>query len=333
MLKMRYPIAILLISGVIGAWSTSKVTAVTEQQGAASFAVSGHQLAELEAALQEQVVSTPDQVSSEPRTWTDATGKHTLEGTLEGGSGDVVTIRTVAGEQKQVPIARLSVKDAGIASQLTAPRVDAKSKVFLGKVVAILDGDTIHIRTVDEDTRTIRLDGIDAPEKGQPFGNKAQDRLGELVFQKDVRVEYKELDRYGRYLGVVYAENRNINLRLVRDGLAWHYRKYSKDEVLATAELVAKEEAIGIWSDKSPIAPWDWRGGARDAVAATGDAKDEADPKPDTPTADDPIVYITDSGAKYHRSGCRHLKNSSISIPLSRAKSAYDPCGTCKPPK
>ena len=92
---------------------------------------------------------------------------------------------------------------------------------FTGKVVSIADGDTVTV-LVDKTQHRIRLVGIDAPESGQAFGNKAQMALGDKVFGKDVKVEWMERDRYKRILGTIYLDGRWINKEMMAEGWAWH---------------------------------------------------------------------------------------------------------------
>ena len=126
-----------------------------------------------------------------------------------------------------------------------------------GKVVSIADGDTITVLDADKKQHKVRLTGIDAPEKKQAFGAKSKARLGELVAGKDVVVEWKDKDTYGRTLGKVRQGSLDVNLQMVKDGLAWHYKKYSKSAELSGAE--AKAGKKGLWADPSPMPPWDFR--------------------------------------------------------------------------
>lgn len=130
-----------------------------------------------------------------------------------------------------------------------------------GKVIKIVDGDTLDILNAVNETFRIRLEGIDTPEKGQPYGKNADELLGQLTFGQTVEVKEVGTDRYGRILGRVFVDGVDVNHALVTAGLAWHYVKYSDDESLAEAELEARAAKIGIWSEDAPkpIAPWDWR--------------------------------------------------------------------------
>ena len=133
------------------------------------------------------------------------------------------------------------------------------SNELTGKVVHISDGDTI---TVLDQTRTsykIRLYGIDAPESRQPFGNVSKKHLGGLLGGGTVRVEWKSKDKYGRIVGTVFVGDLNVNLKMVQDGMAWHFKKYDSSKVFADAETTAKEKHLGLWKDKTPVPPWEYR--------------------------------------------------------------------------
>lgn len=128
------------------------------------------------------------------------------------------------------------------------------------KVIGVRDGDTIDIITVDKFTITIRLDGIDCPEKKQAFGEKAKQFTSNFAFGQFVRIKSNGKDGYGRILGEVFNDKGiSLNKSLLRNGLAWHYKKYSKSADLASLHEKAKAGRIGLWADKNPIAPWDFR--------------------------------------------------------------------------
>ncbi len=136
-----------------------------------------------------------------------------------------------------------------------------------GKVTGITDGDTIELLDADYNRHKVRLDGIDAPEKKQAFGAKADKALGDKIFLKQVRIEYKAKDRYGRILGTVFLKERNINREMVTEGMAWHYKKYSKDKELAAEEKEAREAKRGLWADKEPVPPWEFRAPAKESAS------------------------------------------------------------------
>jgi endonuclease YncB( thermonuclease family) len=128
-----------------------------------------------------------------------------------------------------------------------------------GKVVRIADGDTITILDDSKAQHKIRFEHIDTPEKKQAFGEKAKQYLSSMIFGKTVKVVIKEKDRYGRNIGTVFLDKKNINLAMVKAGLAWHYKFYSKDKSFAEAEIESRKNKIGLWADPKPIPPWEFR--------------------------------------------------------------------------
>lgn len=143
----------------------------------------------------------------------------------------------------------------------------ASATLLEGKVVAIADGDTITILDTANRQHRIRLTGIDAPESRQAFGNVSRENLSRLIFGRLVIVEYNKLDRYGRVLGKVTLDGKDICLEQIRDGLAWHFKRYEAEQDLrdrrsyGQAERFAREQTRGLWKDASPTPPWDYRGG------------------------------------------------------------------------
>lgn len=184
----------------------------------------------------------------------------------------------------------------------------------------VLDGDTVIVQDEFGNEATIRLNGIDAPESEQPYGLDSTQKLKQLVTGRTLTVSITGADRYKRLLGQIWVDNTSVQHELVSNGLAWHYKKYNSEESLANAESNARKSNTGLWEDDSAISPWDWRNGARNV-----------EEKPESIRTTDVTVYVTRTGSKYHRSGCRYLSKSKIPIPLSRARSAYSPCSRCNP--
>lgn len=158
--------------------------------------------------------------------------------------------------------ARMALFCALIVGISTATLADT----LIGKVVGITDGDTITVLDEDQQKeRKIRLMGIDTPEKAQPFGQNAKQSLSDLVFGQQVSVEWHKLDRDKRIVGKVLVNDQDANLEQVRRGLAWHYKKYEREQepldraTYSQAEIEARMGNRGLWSDLSPIPPWDWR--------------------------------------------------------------------------
>lgn len=128
-----------------------------------------------------------------------------------------------------------------------------------GKVVSITDGDTFVILNDQKEQIKIRLHGIDAPEKKQDFGTVAKNYLSSLIYNKEITIDYKNLDRYGRTIGIVFIEQLNVNEKMLEEGMAWHFKKYDKNSDWAALEDKAKEAKKGLWLQPNAIAPWEWR--------------------------------------------------------------------------
>ncbi len=133
------------------------------------------------------------------------------------------------------------------------------AKELRGKVVRVADGDTITVLDSEKTQHKIRLDRIDAPEKKQAFGSKSREHLAGMVAGKDVKVEWKKKDRYGRVLGIVFAGETEVNLKMIEDGYAWHYSHFDKTPAYAEAEKAAREAKRGLWVDPNPINPYEFR--------------------------------------------------------------------------
>ena len=133
-------------------------------------------------------------------------------------------------------------------------------QTMTGKVIKIADGDTFTILIEDNKQVKVRFHGIDCPESKQDFGTRAKQFTSELAFSKVVNVQIKNIDRYGRTIGiVVLPDGKILNEELLRVGLAWHYKHYDKSEKFAALENQAKASKVGIWSMNNQIAPWEFR--------------------------------------------------------------------------
>jgi micrococcal nuclease len=140
---------------------------------------------------------------------------------------------------------------------LSAPAIAA---TFSGRVISILDGDTIEVLH-NKRAERIRLSGIDCPEKGQAYGHKAKNAVADLVFGKEVMLQTHGLDKYGRTIADVLLQNgKNVNQELVKDGWCWWYRKYAPANfVLEKLEKDARDSKNGLWVDPTPVPPWVYR--------------------------------------------------------------------------
>lgn len=133
-------------------------------------------------------------------------------------------------------------------------------KAISYRVIGVKDGDTI-VLLVDGKPLTVRLNHIDCPEKKQDYGSKAKYFVSDRCFDKMITLKHNnKYDRYNRLLAeIILSNGDNLNKELVRNGLAWNYKKYSSDKDYNAIELKARQNKIGIWSYEDPIAPWDWR--------------------------------------------------------------------------
>ena len=132
---------------------------------------------------------------------------------------------------------------------------------WTGEVVGVADGDTIAVIHQLEKI-SIRLYGIDTPEKKQAFGNKARRYTNATVRKKSVKIVPIEQDRYGRTVAMVFVAGECLNEALIRDGYAWVYRKYCRKDFCGDwlrLESIARENRQGLWLDRNPTPPWEWR--------------------------------------------------------------------------
>ena len=143
---------------------------------------------------------------------------------------------------------------------------------FTAKVQRVVDGDTVHVIDKAGKKFKVRLTGIDAPEKNQPYGLAATYKLTEILINKLVLLKSKPnngkpytIDRYKRVLAKIILDGKDINLSQVLTGYAWHFKRYQKQqspsdrELYSEAEIDAKKNKLGLWGEKNPIAPWKWR--------------------------------------------------------------------------
>jgi len=132
---------------------------------------------------------------------------------------------------------------------------------FTVKVVAVTDGDTFKGLTADNKQITFRMQGIDAPEKKQAYGNRSKEYLSELIFDKTVLIKIQtKSDRYGRHVVWVYTlDGKDVSAEMLKAGMAWHYKQYDKSEEYANLENQARRKQTGLWKDKNPTPPWEYR--------------------------------------------------------------------------
>jgi micrococcal nuclease len=214
---------------------------------------------------------------------------------------------------------------------------------FVGKVVGVADGDTITV-LVDRQPHKIRLHGIDAPERDQPYATKAKQLASDLVFGQVVRVDVVDIDRYGRHVGIVHlGDGRILNHELVKAGLAWWYEEYApNDTTLRRFEEDARRGRLGLWDDENPTPPWRHRATKRPKPKQSGDeaegqrpslwrmlfgtrASDAAPPD----AGQNGMVFVTSTGTKYHGSTCRYARNAKTISLDHAAAGGYQACKVC----
>ncbi|MES2650624.1 MAG: thermonuclease family protein [Bacteroidota bacterium] len=152
-----------------------------------------------------------------------------------------------------------------VFSQTPQKQTNLENQIFTAKVIRVMDGDTMEALYKNKPIK-IRLAHIDCPEKRstQPFNNQAKKALSDLCFGQQVTIYAENYDRYGRLIAIVLNNKKQIvNQEMIKRGMAWHFKRYSSDQLYAKLELVARKDKIGLWKDKNPIAPWKWRKPAR----------------------------------------------------------------------
>ena len=135
-----------------------------------------------------------------------------------------------------------------------------------GRVISVADGDTITVLIAGKQPIKVRLYGIDAPERGQPYGARAQQALSDAVFGKNVIVDPMDTDSSGLTVAIVYMPDGSSLLEhMVSAGFAWVYPQLCKREdicgPLRRLEAGARGMKRGLWADKIQFPPWEWRQG------------------------------------------------------------------------
>ena len=175
----------------------------------------------------------------------------------------------------------------GFLAVLAGPLLAAE---YSGKVVGVSDGDTLTLLVPDGASfkqLKVRLGEIDTPESKQPYGQRAKQALSDLAYNKQARVVVQDTDRYGRTVGRVYMGSVDVNAEMVKQGAAWVYRQYLKDQSLLALEQQAKAAKRGLWGlpEAERCPPWDWRKGTcatASAPAPRAPAAPTAAPTPAT---------------------------------------------------
>ena len=206
--------------------------------------------------------------------------------------------------------------------------VNAHSETIItGKVVRIADGDTVTVLQNNQEYK-IRLYGIDTPEKGQDFGTKAKEFTSGLVFKREVKVIQKDVDRYGRIVGIIYVGDTCINQEIIKAGFAWVYRQYCKDGFCRdwiTLETNARINQIGLWGHPDPVPPWEYRRGVK------------ASTKTDNQTlkTEGNLYHGNRRSNVFHQPSCKDFNCKNCTVLFQSRDEAinagYRPCGGCRP--
>lgn len=182
---------------------------------------------------------------------------------------------------------------------------------FQARVVGVTDGDSLTVLDELNQQHRVRLAEIDAPERGQPWGDRSRQALSALVFGKSVSVQQTDTDRYGRVVARVFADGREVNRTMVEQGAAWAYRQHTQDQTLIATEARARRERAGLWSmgDTQTVPPWEWRQGVR---VGTGDlGAPAAQARPQALFSPAPRSAADGSGGQFVCSGKQYCREMS----------------------
>ena len=199
---------------------------------------------------------------------------------------------------------------------------------IIGRVVGVADGDTVTVLCNDNEQKKVRLFGIDSPEKSQDFGSKAKQLTSDLVFGKQVRVIQEDVDRYGRTVGIIYFGKLCINEEIINNGFAWVYRNYC-DKPLCQEwikkESIAKENKIGLWSQKDPTPPWDFRHGKPRTISIASKQNN----------SHEGLIHGNVNSRVFHTETCKYYNCSNCTENFKSKNDAinagYRPCKICNP--
>jgi endonuclease YncB( thermonuclease family) len=202
---------------------------------------------------------------------------------------------------------------------LAATGVHAQGPAASGRVIAVHDGDTVTV-VRGAASRRVRLDGIDAPELAQPFGTQAHDFTRQLLLDQTVRVDERDVDADGRLVARLQVAGRDASLTVVAAGLAWHFVRYSSDDLLARAERDARFRRLGLWAAAAPVAPWEFRATLRARAAV---------PSPAGP------YRANVSSLVFHAAACPNATCKNCTRVFTRREDAvragFRPAGDCRP--
>lgn len=155
--------------------------------------------------------------------------------------------------------------DAPAATQRTAARPAAPQRLT-GESIAVQDGDSFVLRTPDGRKLRIRIEGIDAPERSQPFADVSRRHLARLLEGRRLTLQVTKTDPFGRQVArVTDGADLDAGLEQLQAGMAWFFRRYAAEQApaqrrdYAQAEAAAREAGLGLWRDPQPQPPWEFR--------------------------------------------------------------------------
>ena len=156
------------------------------------------------------------------------------------------------------------IKTATLSALLLLALNIANADELRGYVIGVTDGDTLTL-LVDQQPHKVRIVGLDAPERHQPFGERSKQNLADLAFNKNAIADCPKKDRYKRDLCKLVVAGQDVGLKQITDGMAWWYRKYAHEQtpadrvVYEQAEVMARKGRLGLWVDGDAVPPWEWR--------------------------------------------------------------------------
>ncbi|MEO1054176.1 MAG: thermonuclease family protein [Bacteroidota bacterium] len=129
-----------------------------------------------------------------------------------------------------------------------------------GKVINVIDGNTLELETKADGVYKIKLSEVDCPEITQDFGEESKQYTESLILKKKVTIEIVGKDRKGTRLGkVVFGKGKVLNEELLKTGYAWYYNKSATNEQLTSLQDEAKAGKVGLWQSEDPTPPWIYR--------------------------------------------------------------------------
>ncbi|MFT5467818.1 MAG: micrococcal nuclease [Verrucomicrobiales bacterium] len=207
-------------------------------------------------------------------TWTLADGKSLYASFSErletkGGKIEIVFVEVETSKEIRMPIDQLSDLD----KEYLLRHLEG---VATGKVIGIVDGDTFDLLTPAKSKLRIRIQGIDAPERGQAYYKASKQQLADLVFGKEATITLETIDRYDRIVASARTEQgTDVGLGMIESGYAWHADRYLVSAEYAAAQKKANEDGIGLWAGIRPVSPEAFRG--RKKVVPIGEVKSKGE--------------------------------------------------------